>query len=165
MSKPASLAGLNLIKFFEGLKNVLPSGKIGAYLCPAGVPTIGYGSTIYPNGQKVNIKDVITKERAEEVFIWHTGLFANDVDSLVKTIITENQRDALISFAYNVGSDIDIDTIPEGLGDSKLLAKVNANPNDPTIRDEFHKWIYANKKPIPGLITRRQMEADLYFKR
>jgi lysozyme len=157
--------GSKLIKFFEGLKKVLPDGKIAAYICPAGVPTIGYGSTMYPNGQKVNIKDVITLQRAEEIFAWHVGLFEKDVNSLVKTILQPHQFDALVSFAYNLGSDIDADLIAEGLGDSTLLKKVNANPNDPTIKDEFVKWNKAGGHVLAGLTKRRQMEADLYFTR
>ena len=158
-----SPAGIYLIKQFEGFGEQLPDGKIKSYKCPAGVWTIGWGSTLYPNGQKVGPNDVITRQRAEEVFLWHVSLFVKDVNFLVKTQLTQNQFDALVSFAYNVGSDVDIDTIPEGLGDSTLLKKVNANPNDPTIANEFNKWIKAAGKELPGLIKRRAAESKLYF--
>jgi lysozyme len=59
------------------------------------------------------------------------------------------------SFAYNVGVG--------ALGDSTLLKKLKVNPNDPAIRDEFMKWVYAGGVVLPGLVTRRKAEADLYF--
>jgi lysozyme len=155
--------GLALIKEFEGCHKVQLDGTIKSYQCPALIWTIGYGSTIYPNGQKVGPKDVITRQRAEEIFRWHVGLFVNDVNSLLKTHVTQEQFDALVSFAYNVGSDIDIDLIAEGLGDSTLLKKVNANPNDPTIANEFNKWVKANGQTLPGLVKRRAAESKLYF--
>lgn len=155
--------GLALIKSFEGLKEVLKDGRIKSYKCPAGVWTIGYGSTIYPNGQKVGPNDIITRERAEEIFLWHVRLFSKDVTSLVTSKINQNQHDALTSFAYNVGSDIDIDLIAEGLGDSTLLKKVNANPCDPSIASEFSKWVNANGTKLPGLVKRRKIESQLYF--
>ena len=92
------------------------------------------------------------------------NMFAKDVDNLVTSTINQNQFNALVSFAYNVGSDIDQDNIPEGLGDSTLLRKVNANPKDPSIAREFAKWNKANNKVNNGLIKRRQREANLYFK-
>ena len=65
------------------------------------------------------------------------------------------QFDALVSFAYNVGVG--------NFAKSTLLKKVNANPNDPTIRSEFEKWNKANGRVLKGLVTRRKEEADLYF--
>lgn len=150
-------SGIDLIHSFEGL-------SLTPYICPAGVPTIGWGNTYYPNGKKVTMKDkAITREQADEIFAFVLSLFEKDVNSLIKTKLTQNQFSALVSFAYNVGTDIDADDIPEGLGDSTLLKKVNANPNDPTIRTEFAKWNKSNGKPLAGLIRRRKMEADLYF--
>lgn len=149
--------GIDLIHSFEGL-------SLTPYICPAGVPTIGWGNTYYPNGKKVTMKDkAITREQADEIFAFVLSLFERDVNSLIKTKLTQNQFSALVSFAYNVGTDIDADDVPEGLGDSTLLKNVNANPNDPTIRAEFAKWNKSNGKPLAGLIRRRKMEADLYF--
>ena len=151
--------GYELICDFEGL-------SLKPYLCSAGVPTIGYGNTYYPNGKKVTLKDkVITKEYAFEIFKFIADLFAKDVNSLVKSELTQNQFNALVSFAYNVGSDIDQDSIPEGLGDSTLLKKVNTNPNDISIINEFLKWNKANGVVVQGLVTRRKKEASLYFKK
>ena len=85
------------------------------------------------------------------------------VNNLLKTTVTQNQFNALVSFAYNVGSDIDADDIPEGLGDSTLLKKVNKNPNDLSIMAEFLKWNKSNGKVSNGLVKRRKLEAKLYF--
>lgn len=136
------------------------------YLCSAGIPTIGFGNTFYPDGRKVTMKDKpITRAYGEEIFNFITAKFEKEVNSLIKTKLTQNQFNALLSFAYNVGTDIDLDTIPEGLGDSTLLKKVNKNPNDKSISAEFAKWNKANKKVINGLISRRQLEVELYWKK
>lgn len=134
-----------------------------AYKCPAGIWTIGWGNTFYENGQPVKEGDVITQERANSLFQVILSRFEKDVISLLKVKVTENQFSALVCFAYNVGSDIDIDNIPEGLGDSTLLKLVNRNPNDPEIRNQFKKWNRSKGKVLNGLTRRRAAEADLYF--
>jgi lysozyme len=149
--------GIELIHHFENF-----SSK--PYLCPAKVPTIGWGNTFYPNGKKVTLKDTpITREKGDEIFKWVLSLFEADVTSLLKAALKPYQFDALVSFAYNIGSDIDSDDIPEGLGDSTLLKKVNANPGDPSIVNEFLKWNKSNKKILPGLTRRRTIEAHYYI--
>ena len=141
--------GLELIKSFEGL-------KLKPYLCSAGVPTIGYGNTFYENKAKVTLKDsAITEQRAVELLAWSLKGFEQYVDSYCVDTITQNQFDALASFCYNVG--------PANLKSSTLLKKVNANPNDPTIRTEFLKWNKAGGRALAGLTRRRTAEADLYF--
>jgi lysozyme len=158
MSYIFSEKGKALLKESEGFRSK-------PYLCSAGVPTIGYGNTFYPNGRKVTMKDKEITEAEASVFLdFILKLFVKDVNTLVKGItLKQGQFDALVSFAYNLGSDIDADDIPEGLGDSKLLKKVKANPNDPSIKDEFMKWVNAGGKPVKGLITRRTKEVQLYF--
>ena len=134
------------------------------YKCSAGRWTIGFGNTFYPGGRRVTGKDApITRAYAIEIFDVITAQFEKDVNFLLKKEVTQNQFNALVSFAYNVGSDIDADFIPEGLGDSTLLKLVNANPNNPAIRKEFAKWIKSNGRVTNGLISRRQLEAELYF--
>jgi len=136
--------GLDLIKSFEGL-------RLEAYLCPAGVWTIGYGHT---KGVKKGMK--ITKEKADELLMEDLQEFQKGVEKLVSMIkLTDNQFSALVSFAFNLGL--------RNLKDSTLLKKVSQNPNDETIRNEFMKWIYAGGKPLEGLKRRRKHEADLYF--
>ena len=107
----------------------------------------------------------ITREYAVTIFREIVKQFEKDVNFLLKVAVTQNQFNALVSFAYNVGSDIDVDFIPEGLGDSTLLKKVNVNPNDKAIAKEFAKWNKANGKINNGLISRRQLETELYFKK
>ena len=87
------------------------------------------------------------------------------MNKLLKVKLNDDQLSALVSFAYNVGLDIDADFIAEGLGDSTLLKKVNANPNDPSIEKEFLKWTKSGGKILRGLVLRRQEEANLYFGR
>jgi len=150
-------SGYKLITDFEGL-------RLSPYLCSAGVPTIGYGNTFYPNGAKVTMRDKpITKDYAFEIFVFIADLFAKEVKGLIKSNVNQNQFNALVSFAYNVGTDIDMDLIAEGLGDSTLLRKVNKNPNDATIRNEFLKWNKAKGKVLNGLTKRRIAESNLYF--
>lgn len=145
----ASQKGLDLIKRFEGL-------ELKPYKCPAGIPTIGYGNTYYPSGSKVKLTDpAITKEKAEELLKFLLGSYEKDVDSFCRDDINQNQFDALVSFAYNCG--------PRSLKSSTLLKKVNTNPKDVTIADEFMKWNKAGGRVLVGLTRRRQAEADLYF--
>lgn len=135
--------GINLIKKFEGL-------RLEAYLCPAGVWTIGYGHT-----KGVKKGQVITQSEADNLLKEDLSSFEKGVTSLIKSNINQNQFSALVSFAFNLGLS--------NLKNSTLLKKVNANPNDRTIVDEFIRWIYAGGKQLEGLKRRRQAEAYLYF--
>lgn len=143
-------AGKSLIKSFEGC-------SLKAYKCPAGLWTCGYGSTFYEDGTKVKAGDVITKERADELFEIIAEDFSNKVAPLIKKDLSDNNFSALVSFAYNAGVG--------NLKNSTLLKKVNANPEDETIRAEFMKWVRAGGKVLVGLERRRKAEADLYFKK
>lgn len=150
--------GIEYLKFLEGFRSK-------PYLCQSGVATIGYGTTIYPDGKRVKLSDpAISRDLAESYLLRHVRQTEIDVTNLTRSIIlSQNQFDALVLFAYNVGTDIDQDLTPEGLGDSTLLKKVLANPQDPAIKKEFMKWIYANKRISEGLKRRRKIEADIYF--
>jgi lysozyme len=146
-----SKQGIGLIKSFEGL-------KLKPYLCSAGVPTIGYGSTRYNNGVKVTLKDTpITEEKALVLLEDTLKQYELAVDAFCVDTINQNQFDALVSFAYNCGVG--------NLKSSTLLKKVNVNPNDPTISNEFLKWNKAAGKPLKGLTNRRIAEATLYYKK
>lgn len=141
--------GIDLITYFDGFEE-------SPYLCPAGVPTIGYGTTRYPNGSKVSINDrKITKEHAISYLQHDVKYFELKVDSFCRDDISQNQFNALVSFAYNLGDG--------NLKVSTLLKKVNANPADENITAEFNKWVYADGKKLDGLIRRRAAEAKLYF--
>jgi lysozyme len=141
--------GIEMMHKYEGLRLI-------AYLCPAKVWTIGYGNTFYEDGSRVKQGDKITKERAEQLFFNITNKnFAEPLLKLLKVELNENQFSALVCFAYNVGTG--------ALAKSTLLKKVNINPNDLTIRNEFIKWNKANGKVLRGLTFRRESEAKLYF--
>lgn len=140
-------AGKDLIKHFEGC-------KLKAYKCPAGVFTIGFGSTFYEDGSKVKEGDVITQERANELFDTIIDDFARMTNALVKSNVSENNFSALVSFTFNVGTG--------NLKKSTLLKKVNADPKDPTIKAEFMKWTRAKNVVLKGLVRRREAEAKLY---
>ena len=123
--------GLSLIKQFEGL-------SLKAYLCPAGVWTIGYGATYYQNGQKVKQGDVINQETANLLLKFHVSTFEKSVDSLTNDNITQTQFDALVSFCYNVGIS--------NFRSSTLLKKINKNTLDGSIKSEFKKGVFADGK-------------------
>ena len=144
-----SQRGLDLIKRFEGFRSK-------PYLCPAGVTTIGYGSTYYEDGVKVKLSDRAINEEWAETLLKKTVIhYERGVDSMTQNNITQNQFDALVSFAYNTGL--------VNYKNSTLLKRVNANPNDPDIEKQFMRWVRAGGKVIKGLIARRQEEARLYF--
>ena len=139
--------GLNIIKAHEGL-------KLEAYRCPAGVLTIGYGHTgnVHP-GEK------ITMEKAEEYLI-NDIRWAEDAVERVQPRLNQNQFDALVDFAYNVGE--------VAFRNSTLARMVSSDPDNPAIADEFLKWKYAavhgKKQVLPGLLNRRRAEVGLYFR-
>lgn len=127
---------------------------------PIGVDTIGYGTIQYPptylGGKKVKVGDpAITKQQAIDFLMWEVREQTKVIDPLLRDDLTVNQFNALTSFTYNEGCT--------RFKTSTLRSKVNANPNDPTIRDEFMKWVYAEGKVQRGLVIRRKAEADLYF--
>jgi lysozyme len=141
--------GIELIKYFEGFK---PK----PYLCPANVPTIGYGTTRYQNGMKVSLNDAPINEAPATMYLTHDiEHFELKVDEFCADSLNQNQFNALVSFAYNLGEN--------ALKGSTLLRKVNANPSDLIIRSEFLKWVYAGKVKLPGLVKRRLAESDMYF--
>jgi lysozyme len=139
---------IKLIQKWEGC-------KLEAYLCSAGVATIGWGSTLYANGTKVKLGDKITQKEADDLFLITLKQYEDAVDRLVISKINSNQRSALISFCYNLGIN--------ALKNSTLLKKVNADPSNLSIKDEFMKWVKAGGKTIQGLVNRRNDEQKLYF--
>ena len=134
--------GIDLIKKHEGFRSK-------AYRCSANVLTIGYGHTL-----NVKSTDVITLDQAES-FLRQDVEFAEKEVNKHNLNINQNQFDALVSFVFNLGVG--------NFARSTLLRKIKSNPNDPTIRREFNRWIYAGGKVLNGLVRRRKEEADLYF--
>jgi lysozyme len=140
-----SQRGIDLIKQFEGL-------RLKAYQDSVGVWTIGYGTTMYLDGTRVKKGDVITEDKAEALLRIDIARRAAAVGTIH---VNQNQFDAILSFCYNVGLG--------AWAKSTLRKKIIQDRNDPTIRDEFMKWVNAGGKKLPGLVKRRKQEADLYF--
>lgn len=144
-----SINCVNIIKKFEGL-------KLKAYPDPGsgGLPiTIGYGSTMYDDGKRINLGDVITEERATELLYWEV----KQKSSALKYLrgLNQNQFDAIVSFVYNVGI---------GAFESSTLKRLIVNnPSNPLIRDQFERWNKSRGRILNGLTKRRKEEADLYF--
>lgn len=145
--------GAELIKHFEACSlSAYPDPKTGA------APwTIGYGRTY-----GVRPGDTCTREQADAWFEEDIASFERDVESLVTVALEQGQFDALVSFAYNVGSDIDADDKAEGLGDSTLLKKLNAG-NHGAAAEEFLKWVSPGSSVERGLRRRRRAERAMFL--
>lgn len=120
--------------------------------------TIGWGHT----GPEVHPGLSWTQEQADDEFIKDLERFEREVSSLVKVPLTQSQFDALVCFAYNVGSDIDADDKAEGLGDSSLLRFVNSAMFDKAA-NQFPLWNRANGQVMRGLTRRRHAERALFL--
>ena len=135
------VTGKDLIKQFEGC-------KLKAYLCPAGVPTIGYGHTV-----GVSLGREITQKQADTLLDIDYAQFLRDVEALLKVPVNENQLGALTSFAFNLGVG--------ALKKSTLLKLLNGG--DPSsAAKEFDKWTKAGGVVLPGLVKRRAAERALF---
>jgi len=149
-------ACIDLIKSFEGC---ILNPYHGAADRPE-IFTIGYGTIKYPSsylgGKMVALTDpAITPQTALEFLQIEVKRVADALDLLLRDDLTPNQFAALISFSYNLGEG--------ALKSSTLRLKVNKDPQDPTIKTEFTKWVHSNGEVVEGLLRRRKAEADLYF--
>lgn len=118
--------------------------------------TIGYGTTVYPSGKRVELTDPPIDKSTALTYLSHDlRTFEAGVDALTRDDINQNQFGALVSFSYNLGL--------QNLKTSTLLKKVNLNPNDTSIYQEFLKWNKGAGRVMAGLTKRRQKEAELYF--
>lgn len=142
--------GVDLIKRFEGI-------GLTAYLDAVGMPTIGYGHT-----KTARMGQTIASDQAEALLRADLAEFEAGVSHLLKRSVKLSQFEALVSFAFNVGLDIDSDSRAEGLGDSTLLALVNAG-RDQDAAAEFLKWNRAGGRALLGLTRRRLAEAQMYL--
>lgn len=130
-----------LVHNFEGC-------RLRAYRCPGGQWTIGYGHT-----RGVTPEMQCTCAQAEEWLDEDLAEAARTVDELVKVPLTNNQREALIIFVFNVGAN--------NFRYSSLLRYLNAGDYERAAK-EFDKWIYSKGATLPGLITRRLAEKELF---
>jgi len=138
----------NLIKRFE-------SFRPKAYLCPAGIPTIGWGHTAGVTPDDVQQGRTITEEQAEQLLDEDLARFSAAVSKAVSVDLSQCQFDAVVSFAFNC----------KGWLQSTLIHKLN-------MRDclgasaEFPRWVHGNvngkSTVLPGLVTRRAAEQALF---
>ena len=140
--------GLELIKDFEGFSST-------AYLCVAKIPTIGYGNTFYTDGTKVKLGDQISRTDALKLLeVIANRDFADKIFPSIKVKVTQNQFDAMVSLAYNIGTGSFLK--------STLLKKVNAG-DFTGAGEEFLRWNKAGGKEVLGLTRRRQREKQLFL--
>jgi lysozyme len=137
-----------LCKEFEGFRSK-------PYICPAGYPTIGYGTVYKPDGSKVTMQDQpISKELAEEWLITElrNNYMAGVLRASPRLIANPQALGAITDFAYNLG-------VPRYRA-STLKRRVDAQDWEGAAT-ELHKWVYGGGRKLPGLVRRRQAEADL----
>ena len=136
-----SQEGVDLIKHFEGC-------YLNAYLCPAGVWTVGYGHT-----KGVKEGDAIEQEAAEAFLIEDLESFEQAVTRLVEVPLTQQQFDALVSWTFNLGAG--------NLAESTLLRKLN-NYQYAEVPEQMMRWVKAGGQVLDGLVRRRAAEAALF---
>lgn len=148
--------GLDLIKHFESSGELKPGSKfLTAYRCPADVWTIGYGHTgLTHKDGTVKAGRVITVQEAEDLLRHDLSVFAAGVDELAKVELNQDQFDALVSFAFNVGLG--------ALKSSTLLRKLNAGDYDGAA-GQFPQWNKGGGKVLAGLTRRRASERNLFL--
>lgn len=130
---------IDAVKGFEGL-------RLRAYHDSAGVPTIGYGHTL-----GVKMGTVITEAQAGQYLTQDLWTAARPINAL-GVCKTQGQFDALVDFVYNLGYG--------RLKTSTLLRKIQAGAKTAEIQAEFRRWVYAGKTKLPGLVKRREWEAQ-----
>ena len=148
MIRQVNDAGMTLIKHFEGLKLI-------AYLCPAGIWTIGYGHT-----KAVKQGDKITEAEADQLLASDLLACGEQVEKYVRVPLNANQFAALASFVFNAGAG--------NLAASTLLRRLNNGDYD-CVPSELCKWVKATnpttgrKVTLPGLVKRRAAEGQLWL--
>ena len=136
-----SAEGVALIKKFEGC-------KLESYICPAGVWTIGYGTT-----KNVVEEMRITENQAEELLKKDLETFEEEIERLVEVPLSQCQFDSLVAWTYNLGAT--------NLKNSTLLKVLNRAEHD-EVPIQIKRWNKANGKVLKGLVRRREAEALLY---
>lgn len=160
-------AGIKLCMESEGYhKKFGTKGECTAYLCPAGVWTIGYGTIIYPNGRKVKKGDVISHDYAIYCFKYEMDEKENALEKHFKNIgleVNENEFAALVSFAYNLGAGTVITKNYD-------MGRAIASKDKARIAATFGLYVKARNKlgvlrKLEGLVIRRNKERALFLKR
>jgi len=146
-SMSVSNKGVDLICEFEGK-------RLAAYDDGVGVWTIGFGTIKYPNGVRVKKGDTCTLEQAKEYMRHDLIEFEHTVNSSVKVPLNQNQFDALVSLAYNIGSN--------AFKSSTLVKKLNTGDYQGAA-DQFNVWVNGGGKRMQGLVNRRDREKLLFL--
>lgn len=140
--------GLALIKEFEGC-------KLSAYQCPAGIWTIGIGSTHYGDGTPVTKNRTLPTEKAAIALLAATiGQYEKAVNAM-GVELTQNEFDALVCLCYNIGAG--------NFLKSTLVKMLKAGDDKAEIAQQFLRWDKAGGKPLAGLTRRRNAEAELFL--
>jgi GH24 family phage-related lysozyme (muramidase) len=139
-----SAAGIELLKQFEGC-------RLTAYQDSVGVWTIGFGTTA-----GVKEGQTISQVKAEEYLRSDLAIFEKAVTESIKVPVNQNQFDALVSFTYNVGVS--------AFRSSTLLNLINEKTDKKVVAAEFSKWVKAGNQTLPGLVSRRKAESELFLK-
>lgn len=136
-----------LARRFEGL-------YLTPYLCPAGVPSIGYGATYYMDGRSVRLTDfAITRAAADALLLWMVEtVYLPAVLKLCPSVANANRLAALIDFTFNLGAG--------RLASSTLRKRVNTG-RWMDVPAELRKWTRGGGRVLKGLVLRREAEADL----
>lgn len=161
--------GVRLIKSFEGYHTKQKDGSCAAYLCPAGVPTIGWGCT-----EGVKLGMVWTEAEAEAALRREIAKFEKIVAKHVKVATNKNENDALISLAYNIGEGgldengkvvhrLPSGKVVPGFSTSTVLKRLNKGDRAGAAQS-FHLWNKGGGQVLPGLVSRRAREAALFLK-
>jgi lysozyme len=140
----SSISLINAIKGFEGL-------RLSSYKCPKGWWTIGYGHT-----SGVTESQTISRHQAEKLLKEDIESCEMEVESLGLTL-TQGQYDALVDFVFNIGFG--------SLCASTLLRKIRSGAPTEEIQSEFKRWVYSGTTRLPGLVRRREWEAERYAER
>ena len=146
-----SRKGAEFIAEFEGFYS-------RPYNDPVGHCTIGYGTLLHTgNCTRADMKEwgEISHDKALDMLRTEADNAWRVIEEFVTVPINQNQADALISFAYNVGVG--------AFMSSTLLKRINSGGTEHAIRYEFSRWTKASGQTLPGLVRRREAEADLYF--
>lgn len=147
-TRQLSDAGIAFIKSHEG-------AIYRIYLDPIGLPTGGIGHLLTAQEKKeFPVGTVLSKTQVDEWFRFDIKRFERSVNDLVKVPLTQNQFDALVSFAFNVGTG--------NFGKSSLLRYLNKGEYS-AAANEFRKWNKAGGKVLPGLTRRRKEEMELFL--
>ncbi|MGB0972713.1 MAG: lysozyme [Mycobacterium sp.] len=144
-----SPAGLNLIKKHEGL-------RLRAYLCPANVPTIGYGHTGTVTFDDVRARKSITEEGAGHLLRLDLRHAEDAVNTMVKVPLCQHEFDALVSFVFNIGA--------WAFGKSTLLRLLNKGFKY-AVPGQLARWNRGGGRVLAGLVARRADEASLWAAR